>query len=210
MDIFETSSPSYVLMSSVEKCTDFLENCNKSFNNYKQLLERFYSEINKIKSIHCLKNDDITIIVLRADGCNGVQLAEHLREYKIEPEAVMNRYVILISTVADTKEGFEKLIFALKNLKKRSDIRYELFSLEIPKKYCNPFEVVDFSQTCLSDASGKVSAEYIFAYPPGSPIIVPGEIITNDIVNFIEKSIKNGVNIISDSNLLPSKILTKE
>lgn len=65
-----------------------------------------------------MKNDDITRIVLSVDGYNGFELSNHLRKYGIEVESESLKYVILISTVCDTKSGFEKLINALSSLEK--------------------------------------------------------------------------------------------
>ena len=62
----------------------------------------------------------------------------------------------------------------------------------------------------LEKAKNKVCGEYIYAYPPGSPIIAPGEIISDKFVYQIKKLYESGVNILSDSNLLPLKILTKK
>ena len=65
-------------------------------------------------------------------------------------------------------------------------------------------------KTELSQSAGEISAEYVFAYPPDIPIIIPNQKITEQCVIEISKMIKNGINIISDSNLLPDYILTKE
>ena len=113
MDIYETSSPSYVIMASIDKCIDFLSNSKSDFEKYKILLDDFYNKANNLKNINVLKNDDITRIVLSVDGYNGFELSNHLRKYGIEVESDSLKYVILISTVCDTKSGFEKLINAL-------------------------------------------------------------------------------------------------
>ena len=55
----------------------------------------------------------------------------------------------------------------------------------------------------LEDSIGKVSGEYIIPYPPGISLISPGEIITQEIIAYIQQGVKNGmiVNGIKDSNL---------
>ena len=55
----------------------------------------------------------------------------------------------------------------------------------------------------LEDSIGKVSGEYIIPYPPGISLISPGEIITQEIITYIQQGVKNGmiVNGIKDSNL---------
>ena len=54
----------------------------------------------------------------------------------------------------------------------------------------------------LEDSIGKVSGEYIIPYPPGISLISPGEIITQEIITYIQQGVKNGmiVNGIKDSN----------
>ncbi len=210
MDIFETSSPNYVIMASIDKCIDFLKDCETEFNNYKTLLDNFYKEIAKLKNINILKNDDITRIIISAKGYNGYELGEYLRQNRIEVEGASLKYVILISTVCDTKEGFEKLIKALQNIEEREEKEYHF---SVPKLSFKKFEAYEIDETCetlLEESENKVSGEYVYAYPPGSPIIAPGEIISNDFISKIKEFYKNGVNILSDSNLLPLKILTKK
>ncbi len=210
MDIYETSSPSYVIMASIDKCIDFLSDCKNAFDEYKLLLNGFYKEIDKLSNIHILKNDDITRIVLSADGYSGSELSEHLRENGIEVEGDSLKYVILISTVCDTKDGFDKLINALSKTEKREAIKINFKKPTLPTKKCEIYELESTVETDLNTAENKISGEYVYAYPPGSPIIAPGEVINKELIAQIKELYKNGVNILSDSNLLPLKILTKK
>lgn len=210
MDIYETSSPSYVIMASIDKCIDFLSDCKNAFSEYKILLDDFYKKINELNNIHILNNDDITRIVLSADGYSGCELSNFLRENGIEPEGDSLKYVILISTVCDTKKGFDKLINALSRLEKREAKEVIFKKPALPLKKCEIYEIKDTKETDLAKAENQISGEYVYAYPPGSPIIAPGEIISGDLIKQIGELYKNGVNILSDSNLLPLKILTKK
>lgn len=209
MDIFESSSPSYVLLASIEKCIDFLENSQDAFHKYEMLLNVFYQKLKTIKNIEVFSNDDPTRIIVSAKGYSGAELSAHLRQNGIEPEGCGMNYVILISTVCDTEKGFEILIHALNSLESREKQATYFNKLSLPEKKYNTFEIENTVQTVFKKSAGKISGEYVFAYPPGVPIIAPGEIISNDVIGYIEKSIEKGVNIISDSNLLPHSILTK-
>lgn len=210
MDIYETSSPSYVIMASIDKCIDFLSGCKKAFSEYKLLLDDFYKEIDKLSNIHILKNDDITRIVLTADGYSGNELSNYLRENGIEVEGDSLKYVILISTVCDTKDGFDKLINALSHLEKRKANKIDFKKASLPIKKYEIFEIENTAKSDFNTAENKISGEYVYAYPPGSPIIAPGEVISKELIAQIKELYKNGVNILSDSNLLPLKILTKK
>lgn len=209
MDIFETSSPSYVLLSSVDICVDFLKACREAFEKYKSLIDGFYKRVKKIENISVYPNDDLTRLIISAKGYTGAELAEHLRNNKIEPEGATLNFVILISTVADTQKGFELLYNALSSIEKRSDIKRFTKKITIPQKRYKSSESEKAVATPLEKSVGKICAAYIFAYPPDVPIIIPGEIISEEIISYIRLCLENGVNMISDDNLLPDSILTK-
>lgn len=210
MDIFESSSPSYVLMNSIDKCIDFLKHDRNEFDSYKKILDDFYLKVKKLNHITIYKNDDLTRLVISAKGYSGVELSEHLRHNGIEAEGATLGYVILISTVADTQEGFDILYSALEKLEKREDTQNTFIKkISLPAKKYKSSEIDSTVETELIDSVNKISGEYVFAYPPGVPIIVPGEVITQEVTDNILLCIKKGVNIISESNLLPNRILTK-
>lgn len=209
MDIYETSSPSYVLLASVDRCIDFLTNCSNAFFEYKNKLDAFYNKANEIKNISFIENDDITRICISADGYSGYELCNELRKRGIEPEGYGLNYAILISTVCDTDDGFNYLLKALGDIQIKDGIITAIPKPSIPKKICNDFDIKETEITSINDAIGKVCAENIFAYPPASPIIAVGELISNDTLEYIKMLRERNINLLSDSNLLPNSILTK-
>lgn len=223
--IFETSSPSYVFMSSIEKCLDFCKN-TKTFDEYIKRLNSFNEKCKSLKKIKvlCYGNDevknhrffdfDISKITVSVRGLdiNGTQLAEILRnDFKIEPEMVCSDYVLLISTVCDTDEGFARLINALQIIDSKCSVK-ELnacrYSITIPKIAVKPCECSGKDgEFCLLEHSiDKISLEYVWAYPPGIPIIAKGEIITQDIANIIIAQIASGINVCSTKGKIPKEI----
>lgn len=223
--IFETSSPSYVFMSSIEKCLDFCKN-TKTFDEYIKRLNSFNEKCKNLKKIKvlCYGNDevknhrffdfDISKITVSVRGLdiNGTQLAEILRnDFKIEPEMVCSDYVLLISTVCDTDEGFARLINALQIIDSKCSVK-ELnacrYSITIPKIAVKPCECSGKDgEFCLLEHSiDKISLEYVWAYPPGIPIIAKGEIITQDIANIIIAQIASGINVCSTKGKIPKEI----
>lgn len=223
--IFETSSPSYVFMSSIEKCLDFCKN-TKAFDEYIIKLNSFEEKCRELKNIKvlCCGNDevknhrffnfDISKITVSVRGLdiNGTQLAEILRnDFKIEPEMVCSDYVLLISTVCDTDEGFARLINALQIIDSKCSVK-ELnacrYSITMPKIAVKPCECSGKDgEFCLLEHSvDKISLEYVWAYPPGIPIIAKGEIITQDIANIIIAQIASGINVCSTKGKIPKEI----
>jgi arginine/lysine/ornithine decarboxylase len=207
--IYQSSSPSYVLLNSVDRCADYFKNSKESFNSFINMLNGFYKELDGIENVEYLKNDDISRLIISAKGYTGMELAAHLRRHGIEPEGASYRYVTLIATVCDTQAGFDLLLNALKALDKRDCAPDSIPLPSIPEKACEAYEVIKTEAAELSASAGRICGEFVYAYPPGSPLLVPGEIISDDIIKYIEALTEAGLNIISDSNLLPSKILTK-
>lgn len=227
--IFETSSPSYVFMSSIEKCLDFCKD-TKAFDEYIIKLNSFEEKCRELKNIKvlCCGNDniknhnffdfDISKITVSVKGLNinGVQLAEILRnDFKIEPEMVCSDYVLLISTVCDTDEGFARLINALQIIDSKCSVK-ELnacrYSITMPKISVKPCECSgkDGKFCLLEHSVDKISLEYVWAYPPGIPIVAKGEVITQEIVDTIFMQIKNGINVYSTKGKVPKEILCCE
>lgn len=204
LDIFETSSPSYILISSVDKCLDCLEKCNYTLN-------KFNLELDKLKVLNVDDNAKIIISTAKAN-ISGVELSEILRKYyNIEVEMASINYVILITTIGDEEEAIDMLKKALINI----DNQIEYCNKNcIDKPTCpNSIQQISYVKGIITDfdkSIGLISNEFVYAYPPDIPILCPNEVITKEVFNYITNAINNGVNIISESGLLPNKILTKQ
>ena len=227
--IFETSSPSYVFMSSIEKCLDFCKN-TKAFDEYIIRLNSFDEKCRELKNIKvlCCGNDniknhnffdfDISKITVSVKGLNinGVQLADKLRnDFKIEPEMLCSDYVLLITTVCDTDEGFARLVNALQIIDSEcsaKELNYNNLLLSQPRIALNPCDCSGKDgEFCLLEHSvDKISLEYVWAYPPGIPIVAKGEVITQEIVDTIFMQIENGINVYSTKGKVPREILCCE
>lgn len=227
--IFETSSPSYVFMSSIEKCLDFCKN-TKAFDEYIIRLNSFDEKCRELKNIKvlCCGNDniknhnffdfDISKITVSVKGLNinGVQIADKLRnDFKIEPEMVCSDYVLLITTVCDTDEGFARLVNALQIIDSEcsaKELNYNNLLLSQPRIALNPCDCSGKDgEFCLLEHSvDKISLEYVWAYPPGIPIVAKGEVITQEIVDTIFMQIENGINVYSTKGKVPREILCCE
>ena len=115
-----------------------------------------------------------------------------------------------MATVGDTDKGFDILINALKQIdKKCAPGKRKILPISLPEKVCEMWQVEAAEKTDFESSNGLVSAESVFAYPPGIPILVPGEKISADIVNYVKNAVEQGTNIVSAGCLLPAKILTK-
>ena len=156
---------------------------------------------------------DLGKLVFFSDRMNGADIGDILRrQYKIELEMTSPTHCIAMTSVADTKEGFDRLKNALISLdrelgtgEKRKNIS---FVFPEPEVVVSPRRAF-FSKNedvYLKDSIDRVSAEYVIPYPPGIPLISPGEKITKNILESLDKFINCNVNIIGAKNSSLEKI----
>ena len=208
LSVFQTSSPSYLLMCGIEKCLDYIE--NNSFEEYTEMLDGFYRESLKLKKLSLLFNcygaspvDKGKLVILTdKTAFTGRELADMLREeFKLETEMSGADYVIAMTSVCDTKDGFDRLLSALLEIDGR--IEYsdkELKSIiptTLPQKVFDPCDAVLLKpgDPALIRSDGVVSLDYINAYPPGIPFVVPGELISREMLEAFSSLSKLGVKI---------------
>ncbi|MBQ9022968.1 MAG: aminotransferase class I/II-fold pyridoxal phosphate-dependent enzyme [Eubacterium sp.] len=206
LSIFQTSSPSYILMAGLDQCTQLLKtNATQLFSEFEQKLAAFYKKAASFKNISVLYTDwhlqnlkDPSKILISADGIGmtGSELFTVLRDkYHLELEMASLHYATALTTIMDTQEGFDRLIRALEDLDKTetdcfvksnrkpdttaSSIAHLniLPNQELPIPLCEAAQLAPKAVT-LSSSAGKICADFIIPYPPGIPILVPGERIT--------------------------------
>ncbi len=232
LSVFETSSPSYVLMSSIENCLDFMCGNPGLTEDY---TERLYSFSEKCKKLNTLKvmccgNDsvkkhnffdfDISKIVISTSRAKltGSHLADILRsKYKIELEMAYTNYALAITSVCDAMGAFDSLFEALAEIdavcvKSQEKNIGDNYTVTLPIKAFKSSEMKGRNGkfVLLDDAAEAVSLEYIWAYPPGIPLVVPGEFISLEMINQIKYIEKSGVKIHSDFGRMPKIIYVAE
>lgn len=214
LGIYQTSSPSYVLMAGISNCINFLERKGKfAFEIYVKQLESFYNQTSTLESICIWKPEDhdfyyakdpSKIIVLsNCEELTGTKLYEILlHKYKIQVEMVSKNYVLCMTSVCDTEEGFLRLLNALLEIDeeykscrtyKMQDSKYVDFVKAKIKYTHNESSMLSSKQSRLVESVNKIAAEYVYLYPPGIPILVPGEVITEEIVYSLMEYKKAGL-----------------
>ena len=121
LSILQTSSPSYVLMASIDSCLRLLKSDSKRlFSEYEEKLKAFY-DITKLQHLHfpafsSFYDYDVgkIVIVTKNTALNGFELTDTLRnEYNIELERATDDYAIAMTSICDTPEGYNRLADAL-------------------------------------------------------------------------------------------------
>lgn len=198
LKIYQTSSPSYVLMGSIDYAVRiFEENGRELYRDFCVKLFKLKDELRSLRNIKYVSKDELMLDgafdydeskILIASGntsLSGKQIYNILRsKYKLQPEMAAGDYVLLMVTVFDSYEGIERLAASLR---------------EIDKEYQNVESIDETEEEIdikkLVDSIGKPSEYTVYAYPPGIPIIAEGEIVTEDAISEIEIAIKKGLDI---------------
>lgn len=211
--ITQSSSPSYLLMASLEIAVDIYEKngvelMKKLLNN----IEEFKGEVCSLENIKLDETKDYTKIFLNTKklGITGHELENILRKrYSIQVELSNYYGVLLIATIGNTKDEFYKLKDALfeidKTYKKENNLKEVFYPIKLPKRVLSPRQAfyMDKKNVKIENSIGKVSGEYIIPYPPGVSLVSPGEQITKEVIDYVIECKSKGMNIngVKDSDL---------
>lgn len=218
LHIVQSTSPNYLLMTSLDCARYELAMHGKEMQqNAYELAMYARDEIRNIKGFTCLGEEvkgqaniadvDMTRLVISAKelGLTGFALEEILfEEYAVNMELSDYENVLAIVTYANTKEDMDRLIEACNAIAKRSDmnIRKDWKPIQpnlpaIPEQVMTPRQAyfAPKKKVAWKDAIGCVSGEMIAPYPPGIPIVYPGEKITKEIWDYLEQYRKDGRHI---------------
>ncbi len=257
LSVFETSSPSYLLMAGMDACIRMLsEEGEERFARYRERLRSFYRSVGDLHRLHVMRAEDLSReeafawddskIVVFSEG-NGAELSRMLlKRYRLQMEMASGRYLLGMTSMMDTEEGFARLSEALheidagmcrsaetdaagdargkqdvtKNARGKQDVtknargKQDVTEGFVARMYAGserslpiwraselPSAEVDFSE-----AEGKICAEFIALYPPGIPLIVPGEVISREFLERITLCVRMGLQMESRSDLSGRRI----
>lgn len=224
--MFETSSPSYVLMSSIDGCVRYVAKHRIEIADWAILVKALKKYLRECKNVKLFDKsmlddndkqkvfdyDDSKLVFLT----NGVKFAEVLRkEYDIEIEMASKKYAILMTGLGDTlnslcalKDVLVEIDNKAKDLALTENETQDAILRELPQKAFNPCEMdgLSIEYANCKDIAGRVSAENIWAYPPGAPIVVKGEIVDERTLAYLEDLCASGVDVSSSLKDFPSAL----
>lgn len=230
LGIYQTSSPSYVLMASMDACLYKLrEDGEKMFSEYTGNLEQARERLSKCRYIRLenTKTDpslgifdvDRSKLVLSTvhSTLNGRQLTEILRsEFHLEMEMEAENYTLALTSVGDTQEGFERLCCAVEEIDRRESLKYtEDLEVQEKSRYQELKQIMKISQAMdalteripMEESIGRVSAEFAYLYPPGIPLLVPGEQITGLLIKNMRRYMEQGFDLQGLSDVSNASVL---
>lgn len=242
LQIFQSSSPSYLFMAGMERCIDFMEaEGREQMRRFEEDLLLLRNHLKRMRHLKLLDKsvlgscgvydlDGSKIVVSsKGTGINGQQLMDELRiTYHLEMEMCGADYVTAITSVMDTKQGLKRLEDALvaidgriaeeeKQEEKSEEEKAErqaLWEKESAETGMTLYEAWKGKKESvrIADSEGRISGEFVYLYPPGIPLIVPGEVITGDIIASIlrYKTDKLPVQGLKDYNAERIEVLEKQ
>lgn len=209
LQMIESTSPSYILMSFLEINADILEKHGKrAIGEWREGLDWFYDELHKIPGLKIMKSDSMDPTKVNIDmgayGIDGAALETMLMEYGIFSELYAGNVLMLMTGIGNTKEHFSRTIDALWDIASRNEL-YESASGE--SKYTAPkqgrlFAIpVHKEMIPLSEAAGRICASSIIPYPPGIPYVCPGEEITGEMIAYVKNLRDEGKKVIGINDI---------
>ena len=211
LNMFQSTSPSYILMGSINRCIRLMnsERGRAVMDNYTKELEKLRRRLEKLRVIKLAKSDDISkLVIYTEDGClQGKQLYDILlKRYRIQLEMASLRYVIAMTGPGDTKEYYDRFYDALCEIDKElagrsgtSDIgSSETVNISRPVIKMNLYDAVnceDKESVEYHDACGRVSASTVCIYPPGIPLVCPGEVINRNMIDTVDNAFRDGLDV---------------
>jgi arginine/lysine/ornithine decarboxylase len=211
INLSQTTSGSYLLMSSLDISRRSLAlHGEEIFNKVIRLVSYARNEVNAIGDYYAYSKElidgdavfdfDITklSIFTRPIGLAGVEVYDILRdEYDIQTEFGDIGNLLAYVSVGDRPKDIERLVAALAEIRRnyRKDTSKMLKAEYIdPIVDCGPQEAfyADKEALPIEDTAGRIATEFVMCYPPGIPILAPGERVTKEILDYIRYAKKKG------------------
>lgn len=224
LSIYQSTSPSYVFLATTEACIEKMNyERDGLFIIYKELLSEYRKRFAQLSHIHLVEESDFKKqsacgyddgkLVFSVKDCGyerdgeiiamtGTKLGTILQEeYGQMMEMAAGNYVIAMTSVADSKEAFESLYLAMESIDAQlTDVEQSADTIlykTLPEHKMNIAEAREHKRVDIpfEDAIGKISGSYIYVYPPGIPIVTPGEVLSLGVMQEIKAAMDSDLNI---------------
>ena len=229
LSVYETSSPSYILMASAEAGVIYMCNHQEKTDTYIYHLRSFRKRCRQLLHIHLMEQEELPVyacdigkLLFLVDGKEngGAWLFHRLGEsWQIEAEMMGRSCVLAMTSVMDEEEDFARLFEALSALDEElaeegisraavgelaeektaagdtlGGVAMMPFHADLPRpvKVREPWERVCVEAVPLKESAGRVAASSVMLYPPGIPLILPGEKILKEMVENLLFYLYNG------------------
>ncbi|HOM42311.1 MAG TPA: aminotransferase class I/II-fold pyridoxal phosphate-dependent enzyme, partial [Bacillota bacterium] len=232
LQLVQTTSPSHILLASLDAARFIMQQYGREllddaidWSNWAR------NEINDTEGCCCLGPDragrygavdfDPTRLTVNfgASGISGTKAEEILRKnFKIQVEMSDLYNIVAITTIGDYRSDYEAFVKAVKKLvgtaeKRKAKVMAPAVLLRPQEPSLMPWEAVYYEkeQVDMGKSTGRICGEMIIPYPPGIPVLMPGETISREIYEYLKLCVEHGIKLngISDSKLKKVWVLKK-
>jgi arginine decarboxylase len=227
----QSTSPSSLLLASLDVARKYMYyNAHDGLTKLFPLIDSANEQLNSIDGIHALTESyfkdlgahgyDKTKIIVDVSGLSltGFEVYKLLsREYNIQIELAEANVILCVLSIATTKKHLDALVKAFKDLSKKYKKDKSAVKSYQPKgnfpeahvrprsAYHAPFKIVNYK-----DSVDQIAAESVMIYPPGIPILIPGEIISQKLIEDLMYYVAQGSTILSEAPKGFIKIVDKD
>lgn len=213
LHIYQSSSPSYLLMASIDNAMYYIEKEGRSaFAEFRRQYDRMLERLSRCRVLKFLPNDSARqdlgklLISVKDAEMTGRQLYDTLlNRYRIQTEMAAEDFVLAMFTLNDRPEGYERMTAALLeidgSLKRREKVR-ETFQGGLWPENPDPGGYAltaawdgETEEVPLEEGEGRLAGEFVNLYPPGTPLLVPGERITGTLCQRICNWLRQGLTV---------------
>ena len=207
LSIYQTSSPSYVFMAGMEEAIEYMSREGKeAMSKFAVLWKDMLKKLEACEFLKIYTGDDIGKLMISVGNSSitGQDLYDILLErYHLQMEMAGGGYVLAMFTLCDEEDAYNRLADALLELDKElghrglpsdrpeikgiQQVRLEK-ALDFWKAWDAPKEKLE-----LEECIGRTAGEFINLYPPGIPVVVPGEVLKEEILEIIKVYIRQGL-----------------
>lgn len=212
LGMLQSSSPSYLLMASLDDARAYVEGYTEGDVSY-LMKERKYliTNLSKLDKVTVVEVDDPLKLLIRIKGLTGVRLQEQLQKHNIYVELADPYQVLLILPLLKNNQqyAFQRLIEILKNIALTIQVNSESHSFPlslkkptISKAIYNAAQIKKYGSNWVSfnEVEGRIAAATIIPYPPGIPLLLAGEKITAEHLNTLNTLISLNVHFQGEIN----------
>ena len=185
MALFGSTSPSYLILESLDMANAYLA------NGYREKLSAFTKKLDEIKKnltsvgIEIAGNEPMKLTVMpKSHGYTGYELAEYLKKKQIVPEFYDHDFLVLMPTPELTDMQLARIEVTLLMIKRRPPISTLPPKIAKPERVLSPREAVlsPAERILVDEAEGRILADITVGCPPAVPIVVSGERITKEAI----------------------------
>jgi arginine decarboxylase len=231
LQIIQTSSPSYLLLASLDSAQAQMATYGRELlDRTLALTQKARSELSNIPGLLVLdlartqpgcRYFDPTRLTITTTGLgySGYQADEILcDQYKVVAEMPSQRHLTFIISIGNREWDMEMLVAGMRGLSQQANPPLEIPTIDWPSTLITTPAITPRSAffatletVPIDQAADRISAELVCPYPPGIPVLIPGEIVTAQSIDYLQDILGRGGDVVdcNDPNLHYLQVVKK-